>query len=242
MGSNCATEAAALGIDTATPRKIESDSIWSYEVGSKNKLFGGHLALDAAAYRQKWTNIQSNVLLPQCQVLTTLNLGDAQIDGFDVSLMAIPVRGLSLGASVSRTNARYTSELAIGPYVVHSKGEPLDVAPWMFHLSGEYEATVGNREIYVRADDAQSTHNSRPLDDASFLTDPNIPRAPATSSLDLRAGTRFNGFDISLFANNVLDAHPLLSIGHDNAVPPSGFYRSTTFRPRTIGITVSMRR
>lgn len=240
VGSNCDAEAAALGIDTATPRKIESDSIWSYEVGSKNKLFDGHLAIDASAYHQEWTNIQTNVLLPQCQVLTTLNLGDAEIDGFDLSLMAVPLDGLTLGASVSRTNARYSSALVIADSVVHSKGEPLEVAPWMYHFSGEYEVTVHDRDVYVRADYSHSTHNDKPLDSASFLTDPDLPRTPANSSLDLRTGMRFGDLDISLFANNVLNENALLSLGHDSA--GSGFYRSSTFRPRTIGITATFRR
>jgi iron complex outermembrane receptor protein len=240
VGANCDAEAAALGIDTATPRKIESDSIWSYEVGSKNKLFDGHLAIDASAYHQEWTNIQTNVLLPQCQVLTTLNLGDAEIDGFDLSLLAVPLDGLTLGASVSRTNARYSSALVIGDSIVHSKGEPLEVAPWMYHFSGEYEVTVNDRDVYVRADYSHSTHNDKPLDSASFLTDPDLPRTPANSSLDLRTGMRFGDLDISLFANNVLNENALLSLGHDSA--GSGFYRSSTFRPRTIGITATYRR
>jgi outer membrane receptor protein involved in Fe transport len=240
VGALCADDAAALGFDTDSARKIESDSIWSYEVGSKNQLFGGRVAIDAAAYRQKWSNIQTNVLLPNCQVPTTLSLGDAQIDGFDLSLTAIPLDGLLLGASVSRTNARYTSQLAFGDNVLHSKGEPLEVAPWMYHFSGEYEVTLNDRDMYVRADYSHSTHNSKPLDSASFLTDPDLPRAPANSSLDLRTGVRFGDLDISLFANNVLNEDALLSYGHD--APGSGFYRSSVFRPRTIGITASYRR
>lgn len=240
LGSNCADDAAALGIGTDTPRKIESDSLWSYEVGSKNQLFGGRVAIDAAAYRQKWSNIQTNALLPQCQVLTTLNLGDAQIDGFDVSLMAVPLAGLTVGASVSRTNARYPSALVIGDNVVHSKGEPLPVAPWMYHFSGEYEVALNERDLYVRADYSHSTHNDKPLDSASFLTDPDLRRPPANSSLDLRTGVRFGDLDISLFANNVLNEDALLSYGHD--APGSGFYRSTVFRPRMIGITATYRR
>jgi iron complex outermembrane receptor protein len=240
VGPLCADDAAALGIDTTAPRQIESDSIWSYEVGSKNQLFGGRMAIDAAAYRQKWSDIQTNALLPQCQVLTTLSLGDAQIDGFDLSLTAIPLDGLLLGASVSRTNARYTSQLAFGDNVLHSKGEPLPVAPWMYHFSGEYEMTLNDRDLYVRADYSHSTRNDKPLDSASFLTDPDLRRPPASSSLDLRTGVRFGDLDISVFANNVLNEDALLSYGHD--APGSGFYRSQVFRPRTIGITATYRR
>jgi outer membrane receptor protein involved in Fe transport len=237
IGSNCEYESAALGISTSEPRKIDSDSIWSYEVGSKNRLLDGHLAIDASIYHQEWNNIQTNILLPQCQVLTTLNLGNAHIDGFDLSLTAIPVNGLVLSAAVSRTDARYTSRLAVGDFVVHSEGEPLAVAPWMYTFGAEYTVLLNNYNWYAHADYAHSTRNNRSLDTASFLTDPDIPRTPEHSSLDLRAGVRFAGADVSVFANNLLDDHPLLSLGHD--APGSGFWRTTTLRPRTIGVTVS---
>lgn len=240
IGSNCDYESSALGISTSQPRKIDSDSIWSYEVGSKNRLLDGHLAIDASIYHQNWNNIQTNILLPKCQVLTTLNLGNAHIDGFDLSLTAIPVNGLVLSAAVSRTDARYSSKLAVGDFVVHSDGEPLNVAPWMYTFGGEYAVLVKDNNWYAHADYAHSTKNNRPLDTASFLTDPDIPRTPAHSSLDLRTGVRFAGADVSLFVNNLLNDHPSLSLGHD--APGSGFWRTTTLRPRTIGITASYKK
>lgn len=78
------------------------------------------------------------------------------------------------------------------------------------------------------------------MDANSPRVDPGIPRAPATSVLDLRAGVRSGDLDISLFANNLLNDNPLLSLGRD--APWSTYYRTTTFRPRTIGITATFRR
>jgi outer membrane receptor protein involved in Fe transport len=92
----------------------------------------------------------------------------------------------------------------------------------------------------VRADYTRNTHDNTPVDVTSPLVDPDIPRAPATSVLDLRAGLRFGDIDVSLFVNNVLNDSPLLSYGHDDA--GSGFYRSTTYRPRTFGITATIRK
>jgi outer membrane receptor protein involved in Fe transport len=239
-GSGCADDAAVLGFDPLAPRKIESDSLWSYEVGSKNRLMDGRMAVDASAYHSKWDDVQTNVLLPQCQVFTTMNLGEAQIDGVDLSVMVTPADGLTLGAAVSYMDARYTSALTVGDTVIRREGEPLDVAPWSMHFSGEYEFMVSARDFYVRADYTRNTHDDTPVNIDSPLVDPDIPRAPATSVLDLRAGVRLGDLDISLFANNVLNDNSLLSFGHDNS--GSGFYRSTTFRPRTIGITATFRR
>lgn len=241
VGDRCVDDAAAVGFDPLVPRSIRSDQVWSYEVGSKNKLAEGRLAIDAAAYRVKWDNVQTTLVLPQCQVNTTLNLGSAQVDGVDLSLSVLPLGGLWLGASVSYMDARYTSSL-MGPddIVIRRKGEPLAVAPWSMHFSGEYEFTVSARDFYVRADYTHTTHDSTPVDTNSPLVDPEIPRAPATSVLDLRAGVRLGDLDLSLFANNVLNDNPLLSLGRDALW--SEYYRATTFRPRTIGITATLRK
>ncbi|MEP7244761.1 MAG: TonB-dependent receptor [Gammaproteobacteria bacterium] len=240
VGTSCANDAATLGFDPLAPRKIESDSLWSYEVGSKNQLLDGRMGIDASAYHEEWKNVQTNTLLPECGVLTTMNLGEAQIDGVDLSVMVLAARGLALGASVSYMDARYSSALVVNDTAIRRKGEPLGVAPWSMHLSGEYQFMVRARELYVRTDYTHSAHDNTALDVDSPLVDPDIPRTPATSSLDLRSGVRFGALDVSVFASNVLDEGPLLSLGHDDR--GSGFYRSTTFRPRMIGITATFRK
>ncbi|MGN5496992.1 hypothetical protein, partial [Campylobacter coli] len=83
------------------------------------------------------------------------------------------------------------------------KGEPLGVAPWSMHLEGEYTFTAAAHDYYLRSDFSYTSHDSRPLDLTSPLVDPNLPRAPATSLLNMRAGVRLEGFDVSVFANNV---------------------------------------
>lgn len=236
VGSFCAADGAALGFDPLTARAIRPDSLWSYEVGTKNRLLGGRVITDISAYHIDWNDIQSTIFLPQCTLPTTFNLGKAKIDGFDLSVSVIPTRGLTLGASVSYTHARYSENQPNG----YNKGEPLGVAPWSVHLEGEYSFKVGPHDYYVRSDFSHTSHDSRPLDLTSPLVDPNLPRSPATSLLNLRAGVRLEGFDLSVFANNVTNEQPVLSLGHDTV--DSQVFRSTTYRPRTIGLSVTYRR
>jgi len=241
VGDRCTQDGAAIGFDPLVSRSIRPDSVWSYEVGSKNRLAGGRLGIEASAYHVKWTDVQTTLVLPVCQVNTTLNLGNAQVDGFDLSLAAQATSSLSLSAAVSYMDAKYSTSLP-GPNdtIIRRKGEPLAVAPWSMHLSGEYVFAVHEHDLYVRSDYTHTTHNSTPVDTNSPLVDPAIARSPATSDLDLRAGARFGGLDISLFAGNVLNNHPLLSLGHDTVGDVN--YRSTTFRPRTVGITATFRK
>ncbi len=183
--------------------------------------------------------MQTNVLLPLCGVSSTMNLGEARIDGVDLSLLMLATQGLTLGAQVSYMDARYTSALMVGDTTIRRRGT-LGRGAWSMHFSSEYVFAVQELPLYLRADYTHSTHDTTPLDLNSPLTDPDLRRAPATSVLDLRAGVRFGGLDVSVFGNNLLDDAPLLSYGHD--FPGSGFYRSTTFRPRTIGISAVFRK
>lgn len=240
-GIRCINDGIAIGFDPMVLRRIRPDSLWTYEVGSKNTLAGGRLNIDASAYHTDWTNLQSTLTLPECQVHTVFNFGSAKIDGLDLAVSARPVDGLTLTASASYINARYTSQLknAAGE-VIRRKGEPLDVAPWSLHLSGQYEFPVAASEGYLRGDFTYSSHDDTPLDVTSPLVDPGIPRAPSSSQLDLRLGVRFDEIDVSLFATNVLNAHPFLGRVHSTLADPN--LRSVTFRPRTIGLTATLRR
>jgi hypothetical protein len=75
------------------------------------------------------------------------------------------------------------------------------------------------------------------------------------NNLSLRAGLRFNGLDISAYANNVTNAHPLMFQSRDiapSAGPPGtgaselgpttdNLYFARGVRPRTIGIAATYR-
>lgn len=246
VGATCTADGAAIGFDPLTSRAVNPDSIWSYEAGSKNRLFGGLLQVDASVYRINWKNVQTLLILPDCQQQIMLNLGDAKIDGFDLATNLRPARGLTLGASVSYTKARYTTAIpGPGGVTIRRAGEPLAVAPWSVQLNGEYAHPVGNGEVYGRADYTYTSRNDTPLDLNSPLVDPAIPRAPKTSLLNLRFGGRFsvnddNDADFSLFINNVTNSHPILSLFHETL--DSTWFRSGTFRPRTVGLTFTLRR
>jgi len=246
VGARCADEAAAIGFDPYATLKLKPDSIWSYEIGSKNRLFGGKVAIDASAYRIDWKNVQNMFNLPVCTVYAALNLGDAKVDGFDLSVTVKPVRQLTLGMSAAYTNARFTTEIpGLNGTTVRKAGEPFPrVAPWTIQLNGEFTQPVDDAELYARADFSYSSRNTKPLDLNSVLTDPDLPRPPATSQLDLRLGARIyrsrdSTVDVSLFVNNVTNSQPLLSLYHE--YPGSVWYRTGTFRPRTVGATVSVR-
>ncbi len=240
VGARCAADAAALGFDPNVIRSIKPDTVWSYEAGAKNRVFDGRLQLDTAVYYIDWKDVQTILTLPSCSIPTTLNLGTARSQGVDLAAQLRASDHLVLGVAIGYNDSEYTTTtLGAGGVTIRSAGEPLGVPPVTLYLNGTYDFRVLSRDAYVRADYTHTTRDDEPLDVSSPIVNPDIPRAPATSNLDLRIGMRLERVDLSLFVDNLTDEHPRLARYEDT--PPANFFRGATFRPRTIGLTGTYR-
>ena len=69
--------------------------------------------------------------------------------------------------------------------------------------------------------------------------DPALVPEPETNVVTLRAGTTFGNLDFSVFADNLLNAHPVLDLNHQDS--DTLLFEASTLRPRTIGITAIYR-
>jgi len=135
---------------------------------------------------------------------------------------------------------------AAAPSPIVSEGNRLLGAPWNFTAAAEKTFTGwGGHDPYLRLDFQYSTAQNKLLpgqDGGNALFDTTIPGLPATKNLQLRAGLRFNGFDVSLFADNLLDEHPLLFKSRDIADDNTNqLYFGRGVRPRTFGVTATYR-
>lgn len=246
--SNCDAQLTSLGYVDETgrplpPTSYQSDSVWSYEIGSKNRLFGNRLSIDFSAYYVDWKNIQSTVSLSSCLQSMFDNLGKASSKGFDLVIGGTPVEGLTLNASVAYTKAVFEEAVVLGGRVNYTKGSPLvgTGAPWTVVLSGEYEHQAGEDfRPYVRSDFTYQSAYKRTGSNDPGVASYDIYSRPRgeTYLLNSRLGVRYEDLDVSLFMNNVLNAHPSLSYGRTAGQP---LFTDFTFRPRTIGITAAFR-
>ena len=268
VGTFCDADLAALGVPPGAnglrelPPQYSADSLWSYELGAKNTLFGNRVQLNTSLFFIDWNNIQQNVYLPTCAEQFVANLGVAHSLGGEIELAAHPIDPLTVTAAVAYTDAYYSkgscagdlsyngtgcvgpsSPTPVAPIV--SEGNGLLGAPWTILFSAEYAtplAFLGGRTGYARVDYQHTTAQSRLLpyqDDRNALFDTTIPSLPSTSNLALRVGARFSGFDLSVFGNNLTNQHPQLSYSRDVAVPIVNLYYARSVRPLTFGFTAT---
>ena len=71
-----------------TPLTYRPDYVWSYEIGAKNTLLGGHLQVDSSVFYIAWQDMQIPIPLTNCGFSFTVNAGAATSKGFDLGLQA----------------------------------------------------------------------------------------------------------------------------------------------------------
>jgi outer membrane receptor protein involved in Fe transport len=242
----CAADLTTLGI-AATPSSFRSDNVLSYEIGAKDKFFGGALETSESAYHIDWNSIQQSVYLTSCGFRFTTNLGPAVSNGFDFQGEARLFDSVLVDAAIGYTDAYYsaTSQMqgaSAGGADIVFKRDSLGVAPWTLALGAEYDFSLFGRDGFVRADyefasrDDRLTPNRQP---GAGTYDPNLVPDPSTNFVSLRAGATLGNWDLALFVQNLLDAHPQLDLNHQDQY--TQLYEATTFRPRTSGIAVNYR-
>jgi hypothetical protein len=65
---------------------------------------------------------------------------------------------------------------------------------------------------------------------------------PVVNNVSARAGARYNGLDVSLYANNLTNSQPLMFESRDIANNPTDLlYFGRGVRPRTFGVTAIYR-
>jgi iron complex outermembrane receptor protein len=275
VGNICGTSLDALGL-TQVPGQFSSDSLWSYEIGSKNTFLDHKLQINASLFYIDWRNIQQNVYLPSCGEQFTANLGKAKSEGGDVEVLYRPIEALTFDLTAAYTDARLTKSSCAGSLTydaasasctapggptaspIATKGDALLGAPWSFTASAEYHFPEwAGRTPYARLDFQHSTAQKSLLpgqDNNNGLFDTTIQGLPVLNNLQVRAGMRFNGVDLSAYADNLTNAHPQMFESRDIAPYSNGpgsnprtgpttdtLYFGRGVRPRTIGVTATYR-
>jgi iron complex outermembrane receptor protein len=233
----CAADFTALGI-TATPGAFNSDSLWSYEGGSKMRLFGNKLQIDASGFYVKWKNIQQPTFFRSCSGSFIANTGTVTSRGLDVATQLKVVDGLVLGLSIGYTKATFDDTVySVAPAIIKTKGSRINVPPFQFVASGQYDFIVANRRIYTRFDFQHSAQGPG-FNPTDFGYDPQVDRIAMVNNLTLRVGAKLGTLDLSVFADNVLNAHP---VTYTRSSATSGLFSAIAPRPRVIGATAAYR-
>ena len=251
----CAGDLAALGGPQVEPLLYKSDSVWSFELGSKQTLADGAAQVSGSLYWVNWNAVQTQVELPTCGFGYVANMGSATSKGFDLELQAKATKALTLSAAVGYDKAAFTKSV-INPgyplglssvqYLVKS-GDVMPTPKWTATFGAEYGwnlAAMG--PAFVRADYQFAAGYQSKGSEGTQNYDANTGKVSAIRLLNLRTGLKWGAWDYSLYVKNALNERTELSRYHSfsqSAITgePSQLYGGTALAPRMLGIASNYR-
>lgn len=202
----------------ATRLAVEPEISKGGEIGIKSALLDHKLVIMASAYYTKYDNIQINGFDASVQSVTLTNAAKATTKGFEVSVTAKPVEGLTLAGVASYTDATFDSYPGRACYfgqttpscavnsTYNAAGEPLPLsAKFSSYLSADYEVPVSN---------SLKGKISLGYRHRSKLIVGNAPQQqiPPLDTLDASLGIRGDSWNASIFCRNCTNQIRPLSI------------------------------
>jgi|HubBroStandDraft_1064217.scaffolds.fasta_scaffold00146_36 iron complex outermembrane receptor protein len=225
--SVCAGDEANFGI-TTNPLKFSTDKLWTYEIGSKNRVDDNQISLDTSVYYTQWDNVQQQIYLPTCGYYFTDNVGDAGIYGGEAEASYRPrwVPGLTLGLSASYTHAQITRTdnvltVQVGQRLTDVPYDTYDgLVQYNFPLTDELNMTARlDYDWTGRSNGSYQEGNSNYY---------NPPYAVANASIGIVA----DRYEVALFAKNLFDNETIIQKPEINTV-----VEAYTVRPLTVGLS-----
>jgi outer membrane receptor protein involved in Fe transport len=218
------------------PAKSNPDKTQTYEIGFKGDVLDHALSFDASVYYIDWKNIQ--LPLFQGSFSYTVNGGSAKSEGVEISMNAKPWKGFTINTWLAFDDAVLTEDLPAGSTAAGLSGDRLPLSSrfsgalsvnqdfllprgWLGFL-GASVSYVGDRLYNFQGIAGDGTPLPRQL-------------YPTYAQTDLRAGTRWDTWSLSVYANNVTDRRGVIGGGLGTINPLAFNY----IQPRTVGLSVA---
>ncbi|MEI9963413.1 MAG: TonB-dependent receptor [Caulobacteraceae bacterium] len=238
--NQAATIASQEGIPV--PAAYGPDSLWDYEAGAKIYLLDRRLYLDMAGYHIDWDGEQETALANGVYSYT-LNVGKTTVNGGEFSATYKPVPDLTLQGSISYVDAQLAADFPTSVTNSGYAGVKGDRAPYVPHVTfagrADYQHPISDSVVgYAQTDfkyrsdeyTAFAPTTAEQLGNAGAVSD-FYTRLPPYFLLDLRAGVRWDRYDVSLFMNNVTN-----KAAWAGAQPKLDAIRIFSPPPRTFGV------
>jgi iron complex outermembrane receptor protein len=222
-------KSGGFNLDFVTQSELEfdSESATTYEVGVKTFLFDRRLQVNVNGFHTDFEDLQEDFQDPERNANVIDNVASATSDGFELELLARPLRGLDLAAGIGYVNAKYDEFVTAGFDLSGERFAPR----WTGNAAVQYSfPAFGRGEVVIRG---EVTHRgSEPSDTPIFVN-------PSFTVYNGRIGfVSDDGWEVFFWSKNATDTLYSRSTG-SNFV--DGSRRKTFGDPRTYGISGQIR-
>jgi iron complex outermembrane recepter protein len=196
------------GLPVTDITQLKSDTLWSYEVGTKLQMPHPGLLLSAAAFHIDWKNLQQQVSLP-CGYYFDINGGAATINGGEIELAGHLSKALQVrfGAGYEKTKIGDPGALGLPGIGITAGSRILGTPAWNVSLGGVYTVPLTSSiDGFVSADYSYTGNSVSLLNGGSGAES----TRPGYSLANLRFGIDHEKSEVSLNIHNLTNAKPNL--------------------------------
>lgn len=219
---------------------LDSDEVWTYELGTKHSIADNQLYLEVGAYISDWRDYRGAVPVVSIpgQAFFAI-LGDVEIRGVDLGLRYSPasIDGLDVQATLNWNSSEFASlnpEFAARTGVNNGDRVPY-VPEWTGAVTASYQSQLA--DTWDGLVSLTYSHQTvQPGQFSSGLT------GGSQDLLRARIGARNERFGVYLVGTNLLNESSPIAIqnsGLEAFGDPSFFSLINRARPRTVGIELS---
>jgi iron complex outermembrane receptor protein len=216
------------GFNALNQPSYDPETVWTYELGTKMSLIGGHLSADLAVFYSDYKDYQIEGILPAPAppLSITSNAGSAKIKGIEWGLTWRPTEQWSLSFNGDYVDSEFTKINVTSSS--HAVGDPLDLFPkYGYTVSGQRDLRWNGRKGFARLDynqQGRATQMNRSFG-PWFHSESDI-----INMLNFNMSLQWSdNLSLSLFGENLLDDRGL-------ADAYGIFDLASRSRPRTFGV------
>jgi outer membrane receptor protein involved in Fe transport len=196
------------GLPVTDITQLKSDTLWSYELGTKVQLPHPGLLVSAAAFHIDWKNLQQQVALP-CGYYFDINGGAATINGAEVEIDGHLSRELQLrfGAGYEKTKITDPGALGLPGIGIEAGSRVLGTPAWNVSIGAVYtQPLTSSIDGFVSADYSYTGDSVALLNGGAGAES----TRPSYSLANARFGINHKQSEVSLNVHNLTNAKPNL--------------------------------
>jgi outer membrane receptor protein involved in Fe transport len=227
-GSALAPAPVACG---SLPNSYRPDSLWSYEIGEKARVFDRRLTVNSSIYYENWSDIQQALQDNACGYVYTGNGGSAHIYGGELEATLRLTSEITLATNFGYTDAKLATVTPDAAAAGFHVGQRVQAVPkWTDTTSLVYTHRINDDyNLVYRA--------SLEYVDSQEVAIYGTGTVPSHEFVNMRLGfastTRVSAW---LYANNLTNASTPLGLVKAISVQIPSVVRALAPQPRTIGV------
>jgi iron complex outermembrane recepter protein len=225
--TNCS--AADLSRVSGNGNSYESEFVWNYELGIKSTWLNDRVMFNASVYQLDYDDMQIQIRLPSCSFSLVANAGEAETTGAELEWQFRISHGLTLQVRGAYIDAEITADV---PQAGVTKGTRLPgSAEKTYGVSIDYQRSIGQGLTFFGFLDYRYNGDLK-----TFINDTDL--VPEYEFVNLRLGVNLDKWEISAYANNLLNEYAAVSLERELGGDSRKSY--SVLQPRTYGVSAKI--